>query len=294
MIPSTAVDVACLLCGSTRPHAESLDGVLSTCSQCAFTWTTAVTANADDGAATGEAEALYGDDYFRGEGYEDYFQPSARRYEASLRLRWMLAGGPVATLVEAGSAAGFFVEAAAQAGIAAYGIELSEGAARYARDQLRVDVRRGAFESCIGADRVDVVCAFHVLEHVADPRVFLAAAFAALEPGGRLLVEVPNVTSGAARRMGAQWPGLQPQFHRWHFAPGTLSRMVIDAGFEVEHRDTAVFRSYMPPRYRRRRAHHLLPSDLRHTHSLRLSHPLRGDLLRLTARRPALEDEAAR
>lgn len=38
----------------------------------------------------------------------------------------------------------------------------------------------------------DVVTAFHVLEHVWNVRSFLAAAIAAVRPGGRLIVAVPN------------------------------------------------------------------------------------------------------
>lgn len=45
----------------------------------------------------------------------------------------------------------------------------------------------------------DVVCAFQVLEHVPDPRDFLAAAVVALRPGGRLIVSVPADDSFVGR-----------------------------------------------------------------------------------------------
>jgi 2-polyprenyl-3-methyl-5-hydroxy-6-metoxy-1,4-benzoquinol methylase len=41
------------------------------------------------------------------------------------------------------------------------------------------------------AARYDVVCAFQVLEHVANPRTFLDAAVTCMKPGGRLIVSVP-------------------------------------------------------------------------------------------------------
>jgi SAM-dependent methyltransferase len=41
--------------------------------------------------------------------------------------------------------------------------------------------------------RFDVVCFFHVLEHVLEPAIFLDECRAVLAPGGRLLMEVPSL-----------------------------------------------------------------------------------------------------
>jgi SAM-dependent methyltransferase len=268
----------CAVCGSVGGHGSGLGGMLRRCGACSFTWTAAELASPQE---------LYGSSYFCGsEGYEDYFQPAARRFESGLRLRWLLSSGAISSLVEAGSAGGFFLEAAGRAGIVAEGVEVSGSAVRFAREELGVSVRQACFEDVSFVEPVGVVCAFHVLEHVEDPGVFLRAAFQALEPGGRLALEVPNIASTAARRLGSRWPGLQPQFHRWHFSPGSLIRLVTAHGFEVMTQDTAVFRFYMPVRYRRRHFRHHLRSDLINLGSFRLTHPRRGDLLRLIARRP--------
>jgi SAM-dependent methyltransferase len=45
----------------------------------------------------------------------------------------------------------------------------------------------------------DVVCAFQVLEHVPDPREFVAAGLACLRPGGRLILSVPGDESFVGR-----------------------------------------------------------------------------------------------
>jgi SAM-dependent methyltransferase len=267
----------CLVCGSGRSRG-ALGGVLRQCSDCTFSWTA---------AEIPPPEELYDDAYFSGAGYEDYFVPSARRYEAGLRVQWLLSGGTPATLVEAGCAAGFFIEAAQGEGIAAQGVEVCEAAVQFARDDLGVKVTHGCFESAVFGTAFDAVCAFHVLEHVEDPKDFLDAAWRALEPGGRLALEVPNVFSPAARRLGTSWRGLQPEYHRWHFTPASLARLVTDRGFEIAEQDTAVFRFYMPPRYRRRAGRSEFPADVRNVRSARLTHPYRGDLLRLIARRPA-------
>jgi SAM-dependent methyltransferase len=48
------------------------------------------------------------------------------------------------------------------------------------------------------AGKYDVVCAFQVLEHVANPRGFLESAKRCLRPGGRMIIAVPSEDSFAA------------------------------------------------------------------------------------------------
>jgi SAM-dependent methyltransferase len=272
---TASVDLStCPVCATAGGHDSDLGGILRRCGTCTLRWTHGEPLPPDE---------LYDDAYFQGEGYQDYFQPAARRHEAGLRVRWLLSTGRPTSLVEVGSAGGFFVEAAGRAGIAAEGVDVSAAAVGYARSELGITLRQGRFESMMFPQTVEAVCAFHVLEHVDDPNEFLTAARRALMPGGRLAIEVPNVSSVAARRLGLAWPGLQPRYHRWHFTPESLTRLVTAHGFRVLRRDTAVFRFYLPPPYRRRHAHHLLPADLRNLRSLRLTHPHRGDLLRLIA-----------
>jgi SAM-dependent methyltransferase len=267
----------CLVCGAQQPHLPRLGGLLRRCVSCGLSWT----------AGGGErAESLYDQDYFAAGGYDDYYRPGPRRFEAARRLRWLTSVTRPRVLLEAGCAGGYFLEAATRAGITASGVEVSDAAATFARDRLGMAVRTGAFEELAPTAGVDTVCAFHVLEHVEDPCAFLDAARTALTPGGWLALEVPNIDSAAARRLGTGWQGLQPRYHRWHFTPPALSRLVTRAGFEIVRRDTTVFRYYMPLGYRIRHARHLLPADWRGLRSPRLTHPRLGDLLRVIARIP--------
>ncbi|WP_422770510.1 class I SAM-dependent methyltransferase [Plantactinospora sp. WMMC1484] len=276
---TAATDLSrCLVCGGAADRHTRLDGNLRHCPSCTFTWT------AHHLPPTTE---LYDESYFTGDGYEDYYLPRPRRYESTRRLRWLLRttrNHPPRTLIEAGSAGGYFIEAARHAGITAHGIEISEHAARHAREHLHVPVQHGHFETTTPAHPVDAVCAFHVLEHVDNPRHFLHAAHHMLNPQGWLALEVPNIASAAATRLGTDWPGLQLRYHRWHFTPESLIRLVTTTGYDVITCDTAVFRYYMPVGYRLRHARRLVPPDWSGTRSLRLTQPRLGDLLRLVAR----------
>ena len=75
-------------------------------------------------------------------------------------------------------------------------------------------------------------------QHRALGRQSLAA-----EPGGRLLIEVPNYASPWRRVFRGSWlPLLVPQ-HVTHFTPDALARLVRDAGFDVVHQQGMFFPS---------------------------------------------------
>ncbi|MFF4724674.1 class I SAM-dependent methyltransferase [Streptomyces mirabilis] len=268
----------CLLCGPRTGNEPLLGGSLCRCLTCGFTWTNAIDESTRD---------LYNDSYFVDGGYQDYFAHVDQwRYEAGRRLSWLLSGVRPRTLLEAGSAGGFFVEAARSAGIDASGVEPTRACVRYSRERLKVPVQHGYFEST-AVKPVDAVCGFHVLEHVDDPRKFLATARSQLVPSGWIALEVPNIDSSAARRQGTSWPHLYLKHHRWHFSPQSLTRLVESCGFIVRRCDTIFTRYYTRP-LRRLRPSALakLAADYRAVKSLRMSDPQCGDLLRVIAQLP--------
>ncbi|GAB3933578.1 methyltransferase domain-containing protein [Micromonospora vulcania] len=246
--------VQCQLCGRAGGHSSTLDDLLWSCPDCGFVWTA--------GSAKPPAE-LYDEAYYTTDGYQDYFASAGqRRFEARRRLRWLLSAVRPKVLLEAGPAGGYFLEAAHHAGITTSGIEVSEAAARFANEHLHMPVRHGYFETIAPTLTADTVCAFHVLEHVEDPRAFLHAAHTALTPNGWLALEVPNIASAAAHRLGRDWPAVAPAYHRWHFTPQTLSRMLMESGFRVISHDTVFSRFYWRPMGRLRNARDLLVADL--------------------------------
>ena len=306
----------CPLCGGDT-HEPALDGLLRRCVSCAMCWTdraaghdptadhdpgpdgpiagyspgpdgptTGHNRGPDDDGAAARQEELYDASYYETESYRGYFAAARQwRHEADRRLRWLLATARPASLVEAGPAGGFFVRAARTAGIDATGVEVSPVAARYARQTLGVPVRQGMFEAVALPAPVEAVCAFHVLEHVLDPRSFLGAARERLVPGGWLALEVPNIDSTAARLAGATWVDLAPRYHLWHFNPASLARLVTDCGFEIVRQDTIFATHYLrparwPTRWGVTSVHHAVRAG-----SLRSVHPTRGNYLRLLARR---------
>jgi SAM-dependent methyltransferase len=79
--------------------------------------------------------------------------------------------------------------------------------------------------------RFDVVTAFDVLEHVADPAEFLRELARLVAPGGHLFVSTPDVGSLAARVFGRRWH-YYDRYHLGYFSRRTLEGAAGEAGFE--------------------------------------------------------------
>jgi SAM-dependent methyltransferase len=81
-----------------------------------------------------------------------------------------------------------------------------------------------------------VVSMFHVLEHLLEPVRYLQAAREILTPGGRLVVQVPNVSCWQFMLFGERWNGLDVPRHLFNFRQRDLISLLDFCGFEVTRR----------------------------------------------------------
>ncbi|HUJ61434.1 MAG TPA: class I SAM-dependent methyltransferase [Kofleriaceae bacterium] len=171
-----------------------------------------------------------------GYGAHDLIEDEKRR-----RSAWLLAWSGVRSgrVLDVGCMFGFLLDEAARAGLATHGIELSPGPAAAAAERGH-DVFVGTIEAFAAAHRelrFDAIFAQHVLEHIADPRAFLATARALLQPHGKLVVCVPNFEARLRRLAPSAWGWYQVPVHLHHYSSRALARLLGDAGFAVgEHR----------------------------------------------------------
>jgi SAM-dependent methyltransferase len=190
---------------------------------------------------------LYGDQYFTGgrEGIDaegkpvhDYFAfyqelGEEDRYRTEIReLSRLVTPGRI---LDVGCSTGRFLALARDAGWEASGVELSPLASSFARDKWGLEVVTGQLaDAPFTRGSFDAITLHHVLEHIPDPKGFLAMeVLPLLRPGGVLVLEVPNFTSLESRVNRELWQDLRPMEHLYHFSPSTLSHMVVSAGFEV-------------------------------------------------------------
>jgi 2-polyprenyl-6-hydroxyphenyl methylase / 3-demethylubiquinone-9 3-methyltransferase len=102
------------------------------------------------------------------------------------------------TALDVGCGAGLLAEPVARLSARVTAIdaaaELIDVARAHAAGQgLAIDYRHAAVEDIDG--RFDLVTCMEVVEHVADPRAFVAALAARLAPGGLLVLSTPNRTA---------------------------------------------------------------------------------------------------
>ena len=137
-------------------------------------------------------------------------------------------------LVEVGSAYGFFLELA-QEYFQVCGYDISEDAARYAKEVTGVPVSANDFVSdrSVGNQSVNAVVMWDVVEHMEDPGVFVDRAAAILNPGGYLFITTGDIEAWLPRHQGPRWRLIHPPTHLQYFSRDTMTRMLGSKGFDV-------------------------------------------------------------
>jgi 2-polyprenyl-3-methyl-5-hydroxy-6-metoxy-1,4-benzoquinol methylase len=133
-------------------------------------------------------------------------------------------------VLDFGSGAGGFLRMAQSVAAVAAGVEPERRVREHWADAMRL-------YACLedAGDEYDVITAFHVVEHLPDPRATLTALGALLKTGGRLVIEVPSAedalltlyNSDAFQRF-TYWSQ-----HLFLFNAETLRRVAVQAGLRV-------------------------------------------------------------
>ncbi|MBC7924389.1 MAG: class I SAM-dependent methyltransferase [Bryobacteraceae bacterium] len=142
--------------------------------------------------------------------------------------------GPDGVVLDIGCGGALFGKLLRARGHACVGLDNSAQAARVGWSVNQVPVVVGDFlNSPFAAESFRAITMFHVLEHLYNPVQALRAIGCLLRPGGRLIVQVPNVSSWQFRLLGAGWNGIDVPRHLVNFRAQDLNRALERAGYEV-------------------------------------------------------------
>ncbi len=171
------------------------------------------------------AAELYDHLYARFNGFDPLTE--ARYAE---RLRHLERYRRLNRLLDVGCGAGHFLEVARKHDWQGEGTEISEQACGLIR-QRGITMHRGMLsELRLPADHYDIVVMLELLEHVENPRAYLAEARRLLRPGGALLASTPNFNGLTRRLIGPEWRICGSE-HLHYFTRRSLRRLLHTVGF---------------------------------------------------------------
>ncbi len=145
--------------------------------------------------------------------------------------------GESGPLLDVGCGGGLFPRMLRERGFPAMGLDSSPQAAAVAWRTNGVPVLCGDLaQAPIAPATLRGIAMFHVLEHLYDPRAYLAAARDLLKPNGRLIVQVPNAACWQFRLLGPRWNGVDAPRHLTDFRARDLEALLTASGFQVLRR----------------------------------------------------------
>lgn len=137
---------------------------------------------------------------------------------------------PNKRLLDFGCGAAGFLQRARNLAADVIGVELETRVRDYWAGQINIVPNAGA-----AGGGYDLITAFHVVEHLPDPRSILVSLAESLEPGGRIILEVPSANDALLTLYGCE---AFQRFTYWSqhlflFNSSTLEILAQQAGLRV-------------------------------------------------------------
>lgn len=135
-------------------------------------------------------------------------------------------------LLDFGAGKGKFASIANLDGWTVTCVETADKRAAFAKKVYGLDVISREYTGGVIAEKkFDVICLFHVLEHLQEPRNLLNELVSNnLIPDKWVIIEVPNFKSWQSKWAGQKWLHLDPYRHCSHFTPERMDAFAATIG----------------------------------------------------------------
>ena len=179
----------------------------------------------------------YQNDYFDDSNYVDFrvraraaFEYTARKRFADLQRLGIVDGAK--DIVEIGCSTGEFLGVANQNSHRVAGHDSASNAVKAAKEQYGVDATSNFNDLALHS--FDIVCAFHVIEHVDNPVDFVKGISELLRPNGILYLRMPHIQSLSSSILKSNWPGLSIE-HVNFFNLQSVGKLLDRTNYELLH-----------------------------------------------------------
>ena len=147
-------------------------------------------------------------------------------------------------ILDIGCGAGDFLEIMKKGDWDIYGVDTSKKIREIVKNKLKIEIMDP--DSWIKSDiKFDVITCWHSLEHVHEPWVYLKKIKESLNPGGILIIALPNYHSTDAKRYKEYWAAYDTPRHLYHFTKQSIINIIHPHGFNIQ----SIYRMNFDPFY---------------------------------------------
>ncbi|HAZ29627.1 TPA: hypothetical protein DCY43_02660 [candidate division WWE3 bacterium] len=178
-------------------------------------------------------DEVYSDKYYQRGDYFNYEEEEkALKKNFTDRLHKISAYVASGNLLDVGCGYGYFLELA-RTRYKAAGVERNHQTAEKVAKRLDLEIFGGDFLEYTGPKKFDIITAFDVIEHVLNPKEFVAKCNTLTQTNGLLIIETGDIESVLARVQRDKWRLINPPEHLNYFSRKTLAALLASTSYEV-------------------------------------------------------------
>lgn len=158
----------------------------------------------------------------------------AKQYNLDQKLKLIKESTEGKTILDYGCGAGDFLQHMQKNGYVVTGMEPNPKANEISKSKIGnenvVDCELKDIKQ-----KFDIITMWHVLEHIPNLNEILTELKNHLNPGGTLIIAVPNHLSYDAIHYGKLWAAYDVPRHLWHFNPDSVKTLMNKFGMKIEN-----------------------------------------------------------